>query len=45
MVDSGVEGWSLRTNCDWKQMLASRGKSRGKVGAERRRKILENSQA
>lgn len=45
MVDLGVEGWPLRKNHDWKQMLASKGKSRGKVWAERRRKISENSQA
>lgn len=45
VVNLGVEGWSLRRNCDWKQMLASKDKSRGKVGAERRKKFLENSQA
>lgn len=45
MVNLGVEGWSLRSNHDWKQMLASKGKSRGKVGAERGRKTSENSQA
>lgn len=45
MVDLGVVGWSLMRNCDWKQMLENKGKSRGKVGAERRREILENSQA